>query len=57
MQIAAALLAGGAVFFAGFILGLYPPVRPKPIRNGHAVTSEQNSFFEKFLNYNGELMP
>jgi len=57
MQIAAALLAGGAVFFAGFILGLYPPVKPKPIRSSRAARSEQDSFFEKFLNYNGELMP
>ena len=56
MNIAAALLAGGAVFFAGFILGLYPPVSRKPERYRTA-TSEQNSFFEKFLNYNGEMMP
>ena len=56
MNIAAAPLAGGAVFFAGFIIGLYPPVKPKPIKS-RAVSSEQNIFFEKFLNYNGEVMP
>ena len=57
MNLAAALLAGGAVFFAGFILGLYPPGGPKPAKKPVAVSREQNSFFEKFLNYNGEMMP
>lgn len=57
MQTAAALLAGGVTFFAGFILGLYPPLKPKPIKRAHAGTAEQNSFFEKFLNYNGEITP
>ncbi|MBO4433684.1 MAG: hypothetical protein J5852_09150 [Clostridia bacterium] len=56
MQIAAALLAGGAVFFAGFILGLYPPARPRPAKV-RAANTERDSFFEKFLNYNGEMMP
>ena len=56
MQIAAALLAGGATFFAGFILGLYPPVRPKSAKV-RAKSAERDSFFEKFLNYNGEAMP
>ena len=56
MHIAAAMLAGGATFFAGFILGLYPPVKPKPVKI-RATTAEQDSFFEKFLNYNGEMTP
>ena len=56
MQVAAALLAGGAVFFAGFILGLYPPTKYKPVK-ARATTAERDSFFEKFLNYNGEMMP
>lgn len=57
MQIAAALLAGGATFFAGFCLGLYPPTRRKPAKINSALCAKQNRFFEKFLNYNGEFMP
>lgn len=57
MQIAAALLAGGVTFFAGFCLGLYPPVKHKPAKINPTLTAGQNKFFEKFLNYNGEIMP
>lgn len=57
MQIAAALLAGGVTFFAGFCLGLYPPTRRKPAKTNSALCAEQNRFFEKFLNYNGEVTP
>lgn len=57
MQIAAALLAGGVTFFAGFCLGLYPPSRRKPVKSRPTPTAGQNRFFENFLNYNGEIMP
>ena len=57
MQIAAALLAGGAVFFAGFCLGFFLPVRPKPAASTAAMTSEQSRFFQNFLNYNGDIQP
>lgn len=57
MQIAAALLAGGVTFFAGFCLGLYPPSRRKPVKIRPTPTAGQNRFFENFLNYNGEIMP
>lgn len=57
MQIAAALLAGGVTFFAGFCLGLYPPSKRKPERNRPTPTAGQNRFLEKFLNYDGEVMP
>ena len=57
MQIAAALLAGGFVFFAGFCLGLYPPVKPKSLAKNITYSAEQNKFFENFLNYDGEIQP
>lgn len=57
MQIAAALLAGGFVFFAGFCLGFYPPQKPKSVKSKPVFSAEQNKFFEKFLNYKGEMTP
>ena len=57
MQIAAALLAGGFVFFAGFCLGFYPPQKPKSAKAKPVFSAEQNKFFEKFLNYKGEMTP
>lgn len=57
MQFAAAVLAGGVTFFAGFCLGLYPPFKPKAAKVRTTLFPEQNKFFEKFLNYSGEIMP
>ncbi|MBO4734474.1 MAG: hypothetical protein J5662_08360 [Clostridia bacterium] len=57
MHTAAALLAGGVTFFAGFLLGLYPPIKPKSVKRTAQAFAGQNEFFEKFLNYNGEMMP
>lgn len=57
MEIAAALLAGGVTFFAGFMVGLFPPYGRKP-KNGCAhLQSEQNKFFENFLSYDGDIQP
>ena len=57
MHTAAALLAGGVTFFAGFLLGMYPPIKPKTAKKTAQALAGQNEFFEKFLNYNGEMMP
>ncbi|MBO4693863.1 MAG: hypothetical protein J5659_05695 [Clostridia bacterium] len=57
MTIAAALLAGGAVFFAGFCLGCFPPVRPSALKRRSSFSAQQNKLLENFLNYNGEIMP
>ena len=57
MEIAAALLAGGVTFFAGFCLGLFPPVKPRMQRKAALFSAQQDKFFENFLNYNGEITP
>ncbi len=57
MEIAATLLAGGAVFFAGFCLGFFPPIKPKMQRKAAAFSAQQNKFLENFLNYNGLPLP
>lgn len=57
MEIAAALLAGGATFFAGFCIGLLPPTRPFAAKTKATLSAGQDKFFEKFLNYDGELKP
>lgn len=57
MEIAAALLAGGITFFAGFCFGLYPPVKPKASKNVSVCSSSPDRYFENFLNYNGDVQP
>ena len=57
MEIAAALLAGGITFFAGFCLGLYPPIKPKAVKVRSLFSQEKDKYFENFLNYNGEVQP
>ena len=57
MEIAAALLAGGITFFAGFCLGLYPPIKPKAVNRKNLFFQSKDRFFENFLNYNGEVQP
>ncbi|MBR5922866.1 MAG: hypothetical protein IKZ59_03620 [Clostridia bacterium] len=57
MEIAAALLAGGVTFFAGFMVGLYPPSKHKAIKRLTEIKSEQNKFFENFLSYSGDIQP
>lgn len=57
MQIAAALLAGGFVFFAGFCLGLYPPDRHKNFAKAQGYTAQKDKIFENFLSYNGDIQP
>ena len=56
MEIAAALLAGGATFFAGFCLGLFPPIKPHIVKNA-VFSAEQNKLFRNFLNYDGDIQP
>ncbi len=57
MEIAAALLAGAAAFFAGFCLGAFPPNKPKLCEKGNVLAQKQEKFFENFLSYNGEIQP
>ncbi len=57
MEIAAALLAGAAVFFAGFCLGAFPPIKPRLTKAVNTVTASGNKYFENFLNYDGEIQP
>ena len=57
MEIAAALLAGAATFFAGFCLGAFPPNKPKLCEKGNVLAQKQEKFFENFLSYNGEIQP
>lgn len=57
MEIAAAILAGGATFFAGFCLGLFPPIKQKSAVRSDAFSVEQNKLYQNFLNYNGEIQP
>ena len=47
MEIAAALLAGGVTFFAGFMVGLFPPANRKARTGVARLEREQNKFFEK----------
>ena len=49
MKIAAALLAGGVTFFAGFMVGLFPPAGHKAKSAFTQIRSEQDKFFENFL--------
>lgn len=57
MEIAAALLAGGVTFFAGFLLGLYPPAKHRAEKGGRLFSAQENKFFENFLSYNGDIQP
>ena len=57
MEIAAALLAGGVTFFAGFLLGLYPPAQHKAAKSANLFSAQQNKYFENFLSYNGDIQP
>ena len=57
MKIAAALLAGGVTFFAGFMVGLFPPAGHKAKSAFTQIRSEQDKFFENFLNYDGDIQP
>lgn len=57
MQIAAAVLAGGFVFFAGFCLGLYPPAKTKLAIGRVRSQAEKDNFFENFLSYDGQVQP
>ena len=57
MQIAAALLAGGFVFFAGFCLGPYTPAKTKLAIGKVRNQAEKNNFFENFLSYDGQVQP
>lgn len=57
MEIAAALLAGGAVFFAGFCLGLFPPAKTRMQSKTAFCSARQDKFFQNFLNYDGEIKP
>ena len=57
MEIAAALLAGGVTFFAGFLLGLYPPAGHKAAKKANLFSAQENKLFENFLSYNGDIQP
>ena len=57
METAAALLAGAAAFFAGFCLGALPPAKARAIKLTRPASTQQDKFFENFLNYNGEIQP
>ena len=57
MEIAAALLAGGVTFFAGFMVGLFPPANRKARTGVARLEREQNKFFENFLSYDGDIQP
>ncbi|MBR4909919.1 MAG: hypothetical protein IKZ47_01180 [Clostridia bacterium] len=56
MEIAAALLAGAAAFFAGFCLGALPPAGPKR-EAARIITAKKDRIFENFLSYNGDVQP
>ncbi len=57
MEIAAALLAGAAAFFAGFCLGCLPPSKSFAVKKPTLFSTSKDEFFEDFLNYDGEIKP